>query len=714
MKRPTKGELLLEVGCEEIPAGLLNSAREQLQEVLERELEARGLLMGGKVRTFSTPRRLIATCATLAVREPDRETQAIGPPKSIAYDAQGRPTRAAESFAKRQGLKVGELKVIETPKGAYVAAVVKQRGQPADNVLKALLPGVITRLSFPRSMYWTSPGGLHFIRPIRWVLALFAGKVIPFQLEGLRSGDQTFGHRLLAPRPLRVRSFASYQQKLRRAFVRVDPDERRAQIVNECDRLLERHGLRRRADNELLELLVNQVEHPAVVLGEFSRDYLALPAEVSVTVMRHHQKYFSVEDRQGKLVPHFLAVIDLDGSGSGQIGRNHEAVLAARFGDAEFFWGADQRRTLAERLPLLEQATFVARAGSYRQKVERLARLAAWLGENVTCDGRRADIVALVRAAELCKSDLTTEMVGEFPELQGVIGGLYARAQGEAEPVARAIYEHYKPAGAEDSVPETHEGALLSLGDKLDTVAACFSVGLIPSGSRDPYALRRAAAGVVRIVVERRLRLSLLAAVEAAVSIVHGSGLVGGEEAGLATTILSFLEERTRHLFRETRGFAYDEVNAVFAAGWEDLVDTGARLGALREIRPTPDFEPLAAAFKRIRNILEQAGGSERFLDREINTDYIEAGAERELYDRFLKLRPRVAGLREKHRYAEAFREVASLRPQVDRFFDKVLVMAPEEARRENRLALLAQLLGEFSAMADFSEIVVTTKGKES
>ena len=714
MKRAATGEFLLEIGCEEIPARLLDSTRSQLQELLEGELSGRGLLSGEKVQTFATPRRLIATCAALALKEPDRESRVTGPPKSVAFDPQGRPTRAAEGFAQKQGVGVADLKVVETPKGAYIAALTKHLGEPTAKVLAAAIPGVITRLNFPRSMYWASPQGLRFIRPIRWVVALWAGKVIPLELDGLKSGNQTFGHRLLAPKALRVLSFPDFSKKLRRAFVVIDAEERRAGIVNQCDRLLVRQSLGRRADNELLEQLVNLVEHPAVILGSFDPEHLALPAEVLVTVMRHHQKYFSVEDRRGSLAPHFLAVIDLDSDRSGQIRRNHEAVLAARFRDAQFFWASDQRRTLAERLPLLEQTTFVARAGSYRQKVDRLVRLTGWMGENVSADGRRADIAALARAAELSKSDLTTKMVGEFPELQGVIGGLYARAQGETEAVAAGIADHYKPAGPEDSLPATLEGSLLAIGDKLDSIAACFAVGLVPSGSRDPYALRRAGAGIVRIITEGRLRLGLRAAVEAAVSVVQEAGLLGEDGAGLSASVFGFLEERARHLFRESRAFAYDEVNAVFAAGWEDLADARARLEALRQIRPTPGFEPLAAAFKRIRNILEQAGGSGRFLNCQIQPDLLEAGAERELYDRFLKLKPRVAGLRQKQRYPEAFREVASLRPQVDNFFDKVLVMAPEEARRANRLALLAHLLQEFSALAEFSEIVVTTKAKES
>ena len=333
--------------------------------------------------------------------------------------------------------------------------------------------------------------------------------------------------------------------------------------------------------------------------------------------------------------------------------------------------------------------------------------LGGWLGANVSAEGRRADIAALARAAELAKCDLTTEMVGEFPELQGVIGGLYARTQGESEAVARAIYGHYRPAGPDDSLPETLEGSLLALADKLDSIAACFAVGLVPTGSRDPFGLRRAGSGIVRIIAEKGLRLSLPAAAREAIATVGRGGI--RVEAAAEGAVAKFLEERARHLFREGMGFAYDEVNAAFAPGWDDLLDTGARLEALRAIRATPDFEPVAAAFKRIRNILEQAGGGDR-AGRPIDNNLIEAGPERELYDRFLKVRQRVEEFRERQRYQEALRQIATLRPQVDLFFDKVLVMEKNEAVRENRLTLLAHLLREFSTVADFSEVVTGPK----
>ncbi|MFQ5663262.1 MAG: glycine--tRNA ligase subunit beta [Terriglobia bacterium] len=707
------GEFLLEIGCEEIPAWMLPGASSSLQELLEGEFRRHALLERGRVETFATPRRLVAHCARLAAREPERFTQVVGPPSSVAYDAAGRPTRAAESFAHKQGIHVNQLKIVDTHKGTYVAAIKHQSGRPTRALLAEILPTLIPRISFPRTMYWTSPRGLRFIRPIRWLLTLYAGQGVEFELGGVRSGRLTYGHRLLRNRRIPVRSFAEYRRRLRKAYVLVDAAERRERILRQSKRLLRALGLRMREDHELLGLLVNLVEHPAVVRGQFSSSFLSLPTEVVVTVMRHHQKYLSVEDRRGNLVPYFLAVTDLDTDHGGDVRRGHQAVLAARFRDAQFFWEADQRRSLAERLPLLEQVTFQSALGDYAKKVGRLARVGRWLGENAWADGRRADIEGVVRAAMLSKADLTTEMVGEFPELQGVVGGLYARAQGEPPTVARAIGDHYRPAGPDDATPGTLEGAVLGLADKLDTIVGCFSVGLAPSGSRDPFALRRAASGVVRIILEHKLRVSLGAAIQEALRVLRESGIAIATTTALEQSIGSFLEERARHLFREVRRFAYDEVNAAFAAGWDDLVDAAARLEALRRLRASPDFEPIAAAFKRIRNILAQAGDGERRAARPISTDLIRSGAERDLYHRFLELRPVVGELRAAHRYEEALRRIASLRPQVDRYFDTVLVMEKDEAVRENRLAFLAHLLREFSTIADFSEVVVSSKEKK-
>ncbi len=710
-------DFLLEIGCEDIPARMLPGAQTSLKELLEAELKSRGLLSRAAVQTWATPRRLVAYCKEVLPAEADRTEQEIGPPYSVAYDAAGNPTRAAQSFARKHNVPLSKLTAVNTAKGRYVAVVRHHRGRPARKVLAKVLPSLIGRIFFPRSMYWTSPQEMRFIRPIRWLLALYAGEVINFELAGIKSGRFSRGHRLLANRRIAIRRASDYRAQLRRAFVLVDPEERRKKIEQEIPRALRRSPLQAREDKELLDLVVNQTECPTVLRGGFREEFLSLPSEVLVTVMRHHQKYFSVETEKGTVAPHFLTVIDLDRDQGGEVRRGHESVLEARFRDARFFWETDQRQHLAGRIELLKDIVFQARLGSYANKVERLVQLSRWLGKNANppdgrhadIAGRHADIQTVERAASLCKADLTTLLVGEFPELQGIVGGLYARAQGEPQAIATAIAEHYRPLGPDDKIPQTLEGGILALADKIDSLAGCFSVGAVPTGSKDPFALRRAAAGVVRIIVEQELRLDIEKAVRQATATVREQ-LPDAGSGDPSPAIMSFIEERARYFFREVAGYPYDEVNAVFAAGWDDLTQLKQRLEALHRIRPTPDFEPLAISFKRIRNILEKAGGPAQFARGQTTENLMEAGAERGLYDAFRRLRSQVAALRQAYNYAEALRHIASLRPVVDNYFDVVLVNASDPAVRQNRLTLLAQLLQEFSTIADFSEIVAAPK----
>jgi glycyl-tRNA synthetase beta chain len=444
-------------------------------------------------------------------------------------------------------------------------------------------------------------------------------------------------------------------------------EERRNKIHKELA------GVRVKPDAALVETLVYLTEHPTPIVGSFDAEFLALPEEVLVTVMRHHQKYFSVEDEHGKLAPQFVAVMNIPSDPEGFVRSGNERVLRARFNDARFFWQTDQKKSLAARLPDLAHVTFQAKLGSYLEKTERVKALVSTLGGDAHA----------VRAAELAKCDLTTELVKEFTELQGVVGGLYARAQGEPEPVWQAIYDHYKPESMEDAIPRNRTGQIVALADKLDTLRGCFGVGLIPTGSRDPFALRRAAQGVVKILVEGKIDIDLAPLVD--------DGTDG------AKALAEFLQDRIRYYFKEVRGFLYDEVNAATAAGWSNLVDLEARLIRIRDLRSSPDFEPLAASFKRIRNILDQqkfTGVNATAIDEKLLQD----GPERDLYDEYR----RIAG--------QPIESVVSqLRPKVDLFFDKVLVNAPEDDVRRNRLMLLGTLLLEFSNIADFSEIVTTS-----
>ena len=536
------------------------------------------------------------------------------------------------------------------------------------------LPELILSIPFPKTMYWTGKGGPRFIRPIRWLVALFGARVVPFELAGVRSSAYSSGHRRLGRKRVRV-TIAAYEQELENNFVLVSAARRKERIRQGIAALVGARGLRLKPDEELLERLSWLTEYPTPILGDFDQSYLSLPEEVLVTVMRHHQKYFSLVDAQGRLAPHFIAVMNLDADAQGLIRAGNERVLRARFNDARFFWEFDQQKRLADRLEDLAHVTFHQELGTYRDKARRMAELVAACGGNEEAQ----------RAALLAKCDLTTGMVGEFPELQGVVGGLYARAQGEPEAVAQAIYEHYKPAGVEDAIPGTPEGRLVALADKLDTLREAFRIGLVPTGSKDPFALRRAAQGVVRILVEGDLALPL-------------AMLAAGDAA-----LEEFLLDRVRYYFRDVRGYAYDEVNAVLAAGVGSLPDVSRRLEALRRVRSTDNFEAIAASFKRIKNILRQAGYAG---GGQVEPALFEASEEAAIYRRFLEIRELVEARRRQRDYAPALEAIASLRPQVDSFFDRVLVNAPEPAVRANRLALLGRLLEEFSSIADFSEIV--------
>ena len=669
---------LLEIGTEEIPDWMIAPALKHLQTLFEETLE-QNHIPAASVRTDATPRRLTLRAEGLPERQPDSEELVSGPPVTVAFK-DGQPTGAALGFARKMGVEVTNLERQQTPRGEYLAYRKKAAGRATRDILAAALPELILRIHFPKTMYWTGKGGPQFIRPIRWLVALLGGEVVPFKLAGVASGNQTAGHRLLGSPHVTVDS-ENYEAVLERNFVLVSAARRSEKIRSEMAALLEASGLRAKADPALLDTLVYITEFPTPILGGFDPEFLKLPEEVLVTVMRHHQKYFSVEDREGRLAPHFVAVMNTSADPEGLVRHGNERVLRARFNDARFFWNMDQRKTLANRVEDLAHVTFQAKLGSYLDKSKRVVKLAGKLAKLAKVDGAAAQ-----RAALLAKCDLTTEMVKELTELQGVMGGLYAREQGEPEEVWRAVYEHYKPVSMEDSIPATTAGRLVALADKLDTLQGCFRVGLIPSGSRDPFALRRAAQGVVKILVEGRLGLPL-------------SKLTGGDQA-----LREFFLDRITYYFKDVRGFRYDEVNAALATGCEDLTDVESRLEAIRAVRPTENFEPLAASFKRIENILRQAGfeGAGAVVDAAL----LGPGPEADLHKRFESLRRRVNRLRKKKDYTAALEAIASLRPAVDLFFDKVLVNAPDPALRRNRLTLLESLLREFSAVADFSEIV--------
>jgi glycyl-tRNA synthetase beta chain len=666
---------LLEIGTEEIPDWMIPPAINQLKELFK-DLLDRTRCPSTIIAVDATPRRLVLVAEGLAERQPDSEELILGPPKSAGQGA-------ATGFAKKMGTTPDQLAVETTPKGEYVSFKKHLRGQDTIAILAAEVPQLILKINFPKTMYWNGKGTERFIRPIRWIVALFGDSVVPFELVGLRAGNVTQGHRLLGESEIPV-TIANFEQQLEANGVILSASKRRDKIQAWIAELLNSKRLRVRPDPALLETLVYITEFPTPILGGFDSQYLELPSEVLVTVMRHHQKYFSVEDEAGNLAPHFIAVMNTDADPEGLVRHGNERVLRARFNDARFFWEQDQKKKLEERLEDLKNVTFQAKLGSYFDKTNRIVDLA----DKLASKWSDVDPAVVHNAAELCKCDLTTAMVKEFPELQGIMGGLYAEAQGKYPDTWKAMYDHYKPVGSEDSIPGTKEGAIVAVADKLDTLRECFRIGMVPTGSRDPFALRRAAQGLVRICFEGWLDLWL-----------EDSDIFGD-----SVELRAFLLDRARHYLKDLRGFKYDEVNAVLAArAMRDLPDIGLRLLAVREVRATEDFEAIAESFKRIRNILQQADFSE---PGPLDPGLIEQGPEKELYEAYEPLKGQVYLFAKKKEYVEALRKIASLRGKVDLFFDKVLVNAPDEAVRRNRLTLLHRLLTEFSEIADFSEIV--------
>jgi len=695
-------DFLLEIGLDEIPARMIAGAEAELgrrvQDLLTRE---RLLAPDATVTTYSTPRRLAVLAEGVLAGQADTQVQMTGPSWKVAFK-DGAPTPAAQAFARNAGVAVEALEKVTTAKGEYVGVTVKRAGRATPELLAAELPKEVLALYWAKNMYWRAGKPERFVRPVRWVVALLDSAIVPLEIAGIAAGNTSRGHRILhGAAPVVLDQPKSYAEKLRAAGVVVDVAERRHTIRKALDKATRTvAGARWREDEPLVETVVHLTEWPTVILGNFEPEYLALPEEVLVTVMRDHQKYFAVEGANGKLAPHFLAVmnIEVDAEGEATIQHGNQKVLRARFKDARFFWDFDQKTPLAERVESLKHVTFQKQLGSYAWKTEQNLRVARELAAAVKAAGKSLDEAALTKAVELAKTDLTTELVKEFTELQGIIGGLYARAQHVGERAALAIYEQYIPASTEDNIPLTVEGQLLGLADRIHTITAMFGIGNAPTGSKDPFALRRAANAVVKILAESELPLTLD-------DVVHSTGEFSGQGVGESpNAVKAFLRERLNFYMKDVRGFAYDVVNAVLAAGADDVRDAIARAQALTAVRGSEDFAAISAAFKRIKNILRQA--EEKGFALGAPASVTLAAEAQALADAANALAPKVAALREQRAYGEALALIATLRPTVDAFFDKVMVLDPDETVRGAHLALIDGVLRGFSGIADFSEIV--------
>jgi glycyl-tRNA synthetase beta chain len=692
-----KPSFLLEIGTEEIPARFMAPALAQLQKnAAAFLLEAR--LVHGEIEVLGTPRRLSLLVRELADRQPDLEETKKGPAKKAAFDAEGLPTNAAKGFARSQGVDVTELFTDRVDGVEYVFAVRKEAGQATMAILPALCERLIRSLAFPKPMFWYSKD-IRFARPVRWLAALYGKEVVPFTFAGLPSGNQTQGHRFLAPGPAVLEDADAYPETMDRHYVMADPDVRRRAIEQQVRQAAEALGGRTVVDEDLLEEVANLVEYPKAVVGNFAPEFLAVPPEVLITAMRAHQRYFPVFDNNDVLLPHFIAVSNgTRDEYLGNVRAGNERVLRARLADARFFFDEDRKQPLPQYVEALENIVFMEPLGTMRQKTERIVQLASLLARDAGLSPQEQE--AAQRAALLAKADLMTHMVYEFPELQGIMGMHYARLSGEPEAVALAIEEHYAPRHAGDLPPRTLPGAMVAIADKMDTLAACFGLGLIPSGSQDPYALRRSALGVVATLMAHGFAIELKSICLAALGGLAGA--ISRDTAAVAAEMEDFLLQRVRFLFAE-RGLRYDVIDAALATPGH-LPALWSRATLLQQKLDTPELTRILTPYTRAANLTRGQSGLQ------VRPALLEAPAEAALYQAAQEAASRLEPFLEKNDFADVFAALAPLHAPIDRFFSEVMVMVEDEAVRENRLALLLYVRELFLALGDLSKIVQEKK----
>lgn len=680
-------DLLFEIGTEDLPPGEIRPVLDQLRDALGATL-ADLRLEAGDIRAMATPRRLALYVGGVADRQRPATREVRGPAAAAAFDADNRPTQAALGFARSQGIPVERLEVRDVGGRRYVVAVLTERGEAAANVLPTALERMVGDLSLGRSMRW-GEGSARFLRPIRWVVALMGSRVLRVTLAGVRAGRKTYGHRFLAPRPRTIARAFDYSRVMAAAYVVLDPAERERLIRRQAHALASKAGSTVQLDSALLDETVMSVEHPQALLGTFDPEFLVLPAPVLVTVMEHHQKYFPVRGADGGLKPSFIAVRDGDRRHLAEVREGHQWVLRARLADARFFFDEDRKRPLSVWAEQLRDLVFLKQLGTMAEKTRRLRRLADFTAVTLVLDGTTTQ--ALTRAVELCKADLVTHMVSEFPELQGVVGGIYAELDGEPAAVAQAIGEHYLPVRPGDPVPSTYPGALLAILDRIDTLTGALAGSLGPSGSEDPFGLRRLGQGVVEILLAYRVRIPL------AGLIAEAAEGFGGSAA--APEVVEFLRQRLRGTLLD-RGIRYDVADAALAVSGDDLIATAGRAEATNAFLPDPAFRRLFVAYDRASRILTGETA-------EIDPALFEDPAERILALAVQAATPAVTAAAEAGDYTVAMRALVPLADPVDRFFDAVLVMAPDPRLRGNRQALLRAVVGAFRKVGDFSKIVM-------
>jgi glycyl-tRNA synthetase beta chain len=691
--------LLLEIGTEEIPAGYILPALEALSATLLKKM-AEARIEHGRSQIYGTPRRLTVKVEDVASKQQSVKNEVIGPPAKIGFDENGKPTMAAQKFAEKVGVPVNKLAVKETPKGAYLAAEKRERGLATQTLLKEILPRAILATPFPKKMRWADLD-IEFARPIHSVLALLGKSVVSFKLGNLKSGRYTRGHSFMAPAKIKLNSTEEYLDKLSAAHVVADMEARKKILEERIADVARQLGGRILPDAELVDINNNLVEYPIPVAGKFDTEFLEVPDEVLINAMREHQKYFAVVDSNDNLMPCFIAVNNTAARDLALSATGHERVIRARLADAQFFYQGDLEVTNDERVEKLKKVVFQAELGSVYEKCERVANIAEVLATST----QKGDDLKnqVLRAARLSKSDLVSQVVGEFPKLQGVMGRVYASIAGEPADVATAIEEHYRPVYSGAPLPETLVGAIVSIADKMDSICGCFSVGLIPTGASDPYALRRQGIGIVQIMNEKGLSFPLRELIRCSLEQFGSKG--GSELNALIEKVYTFLQNRISHLLAEER-FSKDVIAAVVSVSVDDVPNVRNRVNALESLKARPDFEPLAVGFKRVVNIIRKSGQEEEGAAPEtVDSKLFEHESEGALFEEFKAIDQKVSEAMGKKSFDRALVEIASLRDAVDRFFEGVMVMAEDTSIRRNRLALLGHIAALFGKFADFSKL---------
>ncbi len=696
-------EFLLEIGTEELPAGYIPGALIYLQRALKEKLEA-GFLLHGKIRTAGTPRRLAVSVEDLEGRQPDREIKVLGPPANIGFNPDGTPTRAAEGFAARNNTTADRLSLEETEKGRYLSVNRTEKGKPAAEILTTILPELLPAIPFPKTMRW-GEGRFRFARPVRWITALLGNNVVPFEAAGLSPGRITYGHRFMSDGPIELESasFEQYMGLLKDSFCIVDVKTRRQKLLESAGEAARENSGTILQDEDLVELNTFLTEFPSATCGAFAEKFLSLPDPVLITCMKEHQKYFAVTDQEGRLKANFVAINNTLSPRPDLVRSGHERVLGARLSDAEFFFREDTEKRLEEFVQKLSGMVFHKGLGTLMDKTERIQKIAAYLASEISS----RDLSIVKRAAFLCKADLCTEMVGEFPTLQGIMGREYALLSNEPEAAAAAIEEHYLPVRSGGRLPASMPGVILSLSDKIDTIVSTFAIGLKPTGTQDPYALRRQALGIIHTLLSKELDISLKSLISEALSAL--GSLISEIPSTLKEDVMDFIKRRfTNELI--SRGLDYDVVEAAVKASFDSPNDCYQRALAIKAVRNLPEFEPLSIAFKRVMNILKGFPGGE------IRPELFEEPQEKVLHDAFSDIKEQIYPVLKPEsarsgpsadQYKRAMLLLLSLKPHIDSFFDNVMVMVEDEKTRKNRLSLLWMIAKLFLAIGDLSRIVV-------